>query len=122
MTSLLIHGAIILAGVVATWFFLPSLFSWGGGYALFFTAWVVRRCVRNMTPQWKKWLFGTLDSNFKNVYNEVLTRALEISCDHNKENGDCFLIRSNGFVRKTDKDEWKKINGDWVYFIPSSAK
>ena len=57
--KLLIHGAIILAGVVATWFFLPSLFLWGGCYALFFTAWVVRRCVRNMTPQWKKWLFGT---------------------------------------------------------------
>ena len=63
-----------------------------------------------------------IDSNFKIVYNEVLTRALEISCDHNKENGDCFLIRSNGFVRKTDKEKWKKINGDWVYFIPSSAK
>lgn len=57
--KLLIHGTIILAGVVATWFFVPSLFSWGGGYALFFTQWVVRRCVRNVTPQWKKWLFGT---------------------------------------------------------------
>ena len=57
--KLLIHGAIVFVMAVATWFFPPSLLFWVLGYTLFFTAWVVRRCVRNMTPQWKKWLFGT---------------------------------------------------------------
>jgi len=52
--KLLIHGAILAAGVAAVWYYPPNFIWWNIGYALYFVAWAVGRILRNEPPGRRK--------------------------------------------------------------------
>ena len=68
-----------------------------------------------------------LDSDFSIVYKEILTsvkysRGGDIGCINSDKYGNCIIIKSNNEWRRYEWDEWQKINGDWVYYLPEKQK
>ena len=64
-----------------------------------------------------------LDSDFSIVYKEILTsvkysRGGDIGCINSDKYSNCIIIKSNNEWRRWEWDEWQKINGDWVYYLP----
>ena len=48
----------------------------------------------------------------------TVTRAKEIGWTSDKQYGNCIVLRSIDYWRKTTDDEWQPIIGDWVYYLP----
>ena len=57
---LLIHGAILAAGVAAVWYFPPNFVWWNFGYALYFIAWFIGRILRDLPRGRRRVLFAVL--------------------------------------------------------------
>ena len=64
-----------------------------------------------------------LDSDFSIVYKEILTSVKysyggDIGSINSDKFGNCIIVKSNNEWRRWEWDEWQKINGDWVYYLP----
>ena len=64
-----------------------------------------------------------LDSDFSIVYKEILTSVKysdggDIGSINSDMFGNCIIVKSNNEWRRWEWNEWQKINGDWVYYLP----
>ena len=68
-----------------------------------------------------------LDIDFNVVYKEILTslsckRGGDIGNINFDKYGNCLIIKTNNQWRRYEWDEWQKINGDWVYYLPKNQE
>ena len=76
-------------------------------------------------PMWRTntTVLFILDLDFNIVYKEILT-SLSCKCGGDigtiylDKYGNCIIAKTNNKWRRYEWDEWQKINGDWVYYLP----
>ena len=59
-----------------------------------------------------------VDSNFNVVYLEWLTSAFDFGYVADNTYGNCIVVKSRNRWKAVEIDDWQKINGDWVYYLP----
>ena len=66
-----------------------------------------------------------LDRDFNVVYKEIITslsckRGGDIGSINSDKYGNCIVVKTYNKWRRYEWDEWQKINGDWIYYLPQN--
>ena len=49
---------------------------------------------------------------------DIFIMIRDIGSINSDRYGNCLIIKTRDQWRRYEWDEWQKINGDWVYYLP----